>query len=221
MSIFITGTNTDVGKTFFCSLLMAKYAEEFGLKYLKPIQTGTDSDRVKIMNLTGLNESYFLKNYYTFQIPASPHLASELENTVVDTDELSRHLFSIKDAKILVEGAGGVYVPLTRYYFTADLVEQAKLPVVLVASTELGTINHTLLSIEALKKRDIKLLGVYFVGPENPLRSDNIRTIIEAAEVGLLGTFLMPERKLSRKEFLDKVAKEFDPDRILVDILFP
>ncbi|TGK02316.1 dethiobiotin synthase [Leptospira selangorensis] len=221
MSIFVTGTGTDIGKTFFCSLVMAKYAEELGLKYLKPIQTGTDSDRVKIMNLTGLNESYFLKNYYTFELPASPHLASEMENTAVDTDELSRHLFSIKDAKILVEGAGGVYVPLNRYYFTVDLVEQAKIPLVLVASTELGTINHTLLSIEALRKREIKVLGVYFIGPENPLRSDNIRTIIEAAEIGLLGTFLLPERKLSRKEFLDKVVNEFDPDRILPDLLFP
>ncbi|TGJ99245.1 dethiobiotin synthase [Leptospira semungkisensis] len=221
MSVFVSGTGTDVGKTLFCSLVMAKYAKSLGLKYFKPIQTGSDSDRVKVMNLTGLNESHFLKNYYTFELPASPHLASEMENTQVDTDELSRHLFSIKGEKILVEGAGGVYVPLNRYFFTMDLVEQSKLPLVLVASTELGTVNHTLLSIEAIRRRDIRLLGVYFIGPENPLRSDNIRTIIEAAEIGLLGTFLLEERKLSRQEFLDKVVEEFDPDRILPDILFP
>ncbi|TGK04097.1 dethiobiotin synthase [Leptospira langatensis] len=221
MSVFVSGTGTDVGKTLFCSLVMAKYAKSLGLKYFKPIQTGSDSDRVKVMNLTGLNESHFLKNYYTFELPASPHLASEMENLTVDTGELSRHLFSIKGEKILVEGAGGVYVPLNRYFFTMDLVEQSKLPLVLVASTELGTINHTLLSIEAIRKRDIRLLGVYFIGPENPLRSDNIRTIIEAAEIGLLGTFLLEERKLSRQEFLDKVVEEFDPDRILPDILFP
>ncbi len=200
---------------------MAKYAKSLGLKYFKPVQTGADSDRVKIMNLTGLNENYFLKNYYTFELPASPHLASEMENTIIDTDELSRHLFSIRGEKIIVEGAGGVYVPFNRYVFTIDLVAQSKLPLVLVASTDLGTINHTLLTIHALKKFEIPILGVYFVGPENPLRSDNIRTIIEAAEIGLLGTFLLDKRKLSRQEFLDKVADEFDPDRILPDILFP
>lgn len=200
---------------------MAKYAKTLGLKYFKPVQTGSDSDRVKIMNLTGLNESYFLKNYYTFELPASPHLASEMENVVIDTDELSRHLFSIKGEKILIEGAGGVYAPLSRYFFSIDLAAQSKLPVVLVASTELGTINHTLLSIQAMKRQDVPVLGVYFIGPENPLRSDNIRTIIEAAEIGLLGTFLIEERILPRQEFLDKVAEEFDPDRILPDILFP
>lgn len=201
--------------------MMAKYAKTLGLKYFKPVQTGSDSDRVKIMNLTGLNESYFLKNYYTFELPASPHLASEMENVVIDTDELSRHLFSIKGEKILIEGAGGVYAPLSRYFFSIDLAAQSKLPVVLVASTELGTINHTLLSIQAMKRQDVPVLGVYFIGPENPLRSDNIRTIIEAAEIGLLGTFLIEERILPRQEFLDKVAEEFDPDRILPDILFP
>ncbi|PJZ65050.1 dethiobiotin synthase [Leptospira wolffii] len=221
MSVFITGTGTDVGKTLFCSLMMAKYAKTLGLKYFKPVQTGSDSDRVKIMNLTGLNESYFLKNYYTFELPASPHLASEMENVVIDTDELSRHLFSIRGEKILIEGAGGVYAPLSRYFFSIDLAAQSKLPVVLVASTELGTINHTLLSIQAMKRQDVPVLGVYFIGPENPLRSDNIRTIIEAAEIGLLGTFLIEERTLPRQEFLDKVAEEFDPDRILPDILFP
>lgn len=200
---------------------MAKYAKTLGLKYFKPVQTGSDSDRVKIMNLTGLNESYFLKNYYTFELPASPHLASEMENVVIDTDELSRHLFSIRGEKILIEGAGGVYAPLSRYFFSIDLAAQSKLPVVLVASTELGTINHTLLSIQAMKRQDVPVLGVYFIGPENPLRSDNIRTIIEAAEIGLLGTFLIEERILPRQEFLDKVAEEFDPDRILPDILFP
>lgn len=200
---------------------MAKYAKTLGLKYFKPVQTGSDSDRVKIMNLTGLNESYFLKNYYTFELPASPHLASEMENVVIDTDELSRHLFSIRGEKILIEGAGGVYAPLSRYFFSIDLAAQSKLPVVLVASTELGTINHTLLSIQAMKRQDVPVLGVYFIGPENPLRSDNIRTIIEAAEIGLLGTFLIEERTLPRQEFLDKVAEEFDPDRILPDILFP
>lgn len=221
MSVFITGTGTDVGKTLFCSLVMAKYAAELGLKYFKPVQTGTDSDRVRIMNLTGLNESFFLKNYYTFELGASPHLAAEMEGVSIDTDELSMHLFSIRGEKILVEGAGGVYAPLSRYFFPIDLASQSKLPIVLVASTELGTINHTLLSIEAIRKKEVPLLGVYFVGPENPLRSDNIRTIIEATEVGLLGTFLLSERTFSRKEFLDKVGSEFDPDRILPDILFP
>ncbi|TGK13840.1 dethiobiotin synthase [Leptospira fletcheri] len=221
MAVFVTATGTDVGKTLFCSLFLAKYAETLGVKYFKPIQTGEDSERVKIMNLTGLNEKYFLKNYYTFEIPASPHLSSELANVQVETEELSRHLFSIRSEKILIEGAGGLYVPLKRYYYNIDLISQSQLPVVLVASTGLGTINHTLLSIEAMKRSSIKCHGVFFIGPENPLRSDNIRTVIEASEIGLLGTFLLPDRRLARQEFLDRVEKEFDPKGILPEILFP
>lgn len=221
MAVFVTATGTDVGKTLFCSLFLAKYAETLGVKYFKPIQTGEDSERVKIMNLTGLNEKFFLKNYYTFEIPASPHLSSELANVQVETEELSRHLFSIRSEKILIEGAGGLYVPLKRYYYNIDLIAQSQLPVVLVASTGLGTINHTLLSIEAMKRASIKCHGVFFIGPENPLRSDNIRTVIEASEIGLLGTFLLPDRRLARQEFLHRVEQEFDPKGILPEILFP
>ncbi|PJZ68589.1 dethiobiotin synthase [Leptospira perolatii] len=221
MAIFVTGTGTDVGKTFFCALFMAKYAAKMGIKYFKPIQTGEDSDRVHVMNLTGLNEKYFLKNYYTFDVPASPLLASTLAGVEIDTEELTRHLYSIRSEKILVEAAGGLYVPLKKSYYNLELISQSEIPTVLVASTKLGTINHTLLSFEALKKASIQCLGVYFIGPENPLRSDSIQTVLDATGMNLLGTFLLPEYRLSRQEFLEKVAGEFDLKEILPKLLSP
>ncbi|EMF98874.1 AAA domain protein [Leptospira borgpetersenii str. 200701203] len=99
MAVFIGATGTDIGKTLFSSLILGKYGKSLGLKYFKPVQTGNDSDRVTLMNLTGLHESYFLKNYYSLSFAGSPHYASELEGVEIDSDELSRHLYSIRDEK--------------------------------------------------------------------------------------------------------------------------
>ncbi|XDD51813.1 dethiobiotin synthase [Leptospira sp. WS92.C1] len=219
MAIFISATGTDVGKSFFSALLMAKYASSLGLKYLKPIQTGNDNDRVAVMNLSGLQEAFFLKNYYSFSFAGSPHYSSELDEVEIDTDELARHLYSIRDEKIVVEGAGGILVPLTRKFLTIDLIRQSEIPLVLVAPITLGSINQTLLSIEAIQNRNVDLKGVYFIGLPDKTTDDNIRTILEWSGVKFLGSFFLSSKEImSRERFQYECFQRFDPDLILKEL---
>ncbi|ABJ76393.1 dethiobiotin synthase [Leptospira borgpetersenii] len=216
MAVFIGATGTDIGKTLFSSLILGKYGKSLGLKYFKPVQTGNDSDRVTLMNLTGLHESYFLKNYYSLSFAGSPHYASELEGVEIDSDELSRHLYSIRDEKIIVEGAGGLLVPLTRKILTLELVRQSEIPLILVAPVSLGAINQTLLAIEAVQNRKIDLKGIYFIGIPDKTTEDNIRTITEWSGVTLLGNFFLNSKeKMSRERFQIECLSRFDQCEVI------
>ncbi|AOP34004.1 ATP-dependent dethiobiotin synthetase BioD [Leptospira tipperaryensis] len=220
MSVFISATGTDVGKSFLSSMILAKYGVSLGLKYFKPIQTGDDSDRAAVMNLAGLHESRFLKNYYSFQFAGSPHYASELEGVEIDTDELARHLFSIRDENIIVEGAGGLLVPLTRKTLTIELIRQSEIPLILAAPVSLGSINHTLLSVEAIQNRKINFKGIYFIGTPDKTTEDNIETILEWTGARLLGCFFFNSKeKMSREQFQRECKLRFDPDFILMDAI--
>ncbi|MFE1939409.1 dethiobiotin synthase [Leptospira kirschneri] len=220
MAVFIGGTGTDVGKTFFSSLILGKYGESLGLKYFKSVQTGDDSDRVTLMRLTGLHESYVLKNYYSLAFAGSPHYSSELEGTEIDTDELSRHLYSIRDEKIIVEGAGGLLVPLNRRMLTLEVIRQAEIPLILVAPTSLGAINQTLLSIEAIQNRNIDLKGIYFLGVPDKTTEDNIRTITEWSGVISLGSFFLnSNERISCECFQNECIPRFDLDESIKNIL--
>lgn len=162
MRFFVTGTDTDVGKTVFSAAL----AGALDATYWKPVQAGTvpqsDSDTVK--NLSGLPGGQILAEAYRLTTPCSPHRAAELDRVQIDPDELQ-----LPDADpLIVEGAGGLFVPLNREMLVIDLVATWQMPVILVARTRLGTINHSLLSIEALRSRKIPLLGIAFVGETNP-----------------------------------------------------
>jgi len=175
--MIITGTDTDVGKTIVAAMLT------LGLeaKYLKPIQCGTqpESDVETVRRLTGLGADRILDTPITLSQPLSPHLASELDGVTIDPDTLR-----LPKGRVVVEGAGGLMVPVTRQMLFIDLFAVWKRPVVLVARTGLGTLNHTLLSLEALRKRQIEILGVVFVGDENP---DNMKTIESIGAVKVLG----------------------------------
>ncbi|TGK13398.1 dethiobiotin synthase [Leptospira stimsonii] len=220
MSVFISATGTDVGKSFLSSLILAKYGEELGLKYFKPIQTGEESDRASVMDLSGLDESRFLKNYYAFAFAGSPHYAAELEGTEIDTDELARHLFSIREEKLIVEGAGGLLVPLTRKTLTIDVVRQSEIPLILAAPVSLGAINQTLLSLEAIQKRNLAFKGIFFIGTPDKTTEDNIRTILEWSGVPMLGFFFFhTKERLSREEFRKECFLRFDPDSILKEAI--
>ncbi|MDV6235016.1 dethiobiotin synthase [Leptospira ellisii] len=219
MAVFISATGTDVGKSFFSALLMAKYGTSHGLKYFKPIQTGSDDDRAAVQSLTGLPENSFLKNYYSFSFAGSPHYASELDETPVDTEELVRHLYSIREEKIVIEGAGGLLVPLTRRFLTIDLVQRSEIPLVFVAPVSLGAINHSLLSLEAIQIRKIDLKGVYFLGTPDDTTEDNIRTILEWSGAKFLGSFFFDSKeRVSREKFRTECVSRFDPDWILKDL---
>jgi len=181
--LIIAGTGTDVGKTVFSSLVMARYGRELSLKYLKPIQTGVDSDTATVTQVSGLDESFFLREIYQFKLAASPHYAAESEGKVINFSEFASALKKFSDDRVLIELAGGLMVPINRYQTNLNLIRALEYPVVLIASTALGTINHTLLSLAALGK----CAGVFFVGPNNDLFVDNAHTIHEMTGVKILG----------------------------------
>ncbi len=177
--IVIAGTGTDIGKTVFSAALTGALDGY----YWKPVQSGlaggTDSDTVN--RLTHIPHSRIIPEKYRLHTPASPHLAAEIDDVEIDTKKLSP--FGLP-TPLVVETAGGLMVPLTRRLLQIDLLAQWRLPVILCASTELGTINHSLLSIEALKRRAIPIIGVAFIGDEN---ADSERTIASFGAVRRLG----------------------------------
>jgi len=165
MRIFVTGTDTDVGKTLVCAWLCLHSDYD----YFKPIQSGSvdGTDTQTIRNLSGAivhPEAVLLKE------PLSPHRAAELENRVIDIDEIT-----LPDTdNLIIEGAGGLMVPINKEVLVIDLIKKLEAPVLLVARSGLGTINHTLLSIEALRARGISLLGVIMSGAINPANREAI-----------------------------------------------
>jgi dethiobiotin synthetase len=178
-TLIVTGTDTDVGKTVFAAAL----AGALGGLYWKPVQSGLadgcDADAVH--RLSGLARERILPEAYRLTEPLSPHRAAELDDVVIDPDRLAlpRHR-----RPLVVEGAGGVLVPVTRSLLYADLFARWGAPVILVARTALGTINHSLLSIEALCARNIPILGVAFSGDAN---EDSEATIAAIGGVRRLG----------------------------------
>jgi dethiobiotin synthetase len=181
-TIIVAGTDTDVGKTVFAAGLVAALD---GL-YWKPIQAGLEdeTDAQIVQRLSGLPAGRVLPEIYRLTTAASPHLAAERDGIDIDVEALANAPLRGQSRSVIVEAAGGLLVPLTRSYLQIELFARWDAPVVLVASTRLGTINHTLLSVEALRRRQIPLLGVAFVGDEN---ADSERTITEMGGVRHLG----------------------------------
>ena len=175
----ITGTDTDVGKTVFAAMLTLALEAH----YWKPIQAGVseDIDTRTVQNLTGLPRERFFPENYILTEPVSPHRAAELDNIEIDIANLNPPEF---DGPLLIEGAGGLMVPLTRRNLQINLFKRWGLPVILCARTQLGTINHTLLSLEALWARNIPVHGIAFIGPDMP---DTIEIIREQSGVKILG----------------------------------
>lgn len=175
----VTGTDTGVGKTVFAAAL----AHALDASYYKPIQAGIGdvTDRDRVAELSGLPAGRLVDEAYRLAMPASPHLAAEAENRQIDTDRL-RHL--PEASPLVVEGAGGVLVPVTRTILQIDLFRAWELPVIVCARTTLGTINHTLLTLEALASRAIRVHGVAFIGEPCP---DVELTIAQFSGVRRLG----------------------------------
>src|SRR5882724_11217983 len=169
--IIVAGTDTGIGKTVFSAAL----AGHLGAIYWKPIQAGLseETDSQAVLRLSGLSEARILPELYRLKTPASPHLAAEIDGIAIDPQAL---VLPNTDGPLVVEAAGGLLVPLTRKITYIDVMAKWRAPVVLCARTTLGTINHTLLSIEALRARNIPLLGVAFIGDEN---ADSERIIVD------------------------------------------
>lgn len=191
----IGGTDTDVGKTVFAAALVGALD---GI-YWKPIQAGLDGggDSELVRRLSGLPDDRILPELYRLQTPASPHRAAELDGVEIDTERLvsSRPAGSDAGHRLIIEPAGGLLVPLTREVLQIDVIARWQFPLVLVARTALGTINHSLLSIEAMRWRGISILGIAFCGDPN---EDSERTICEIGRV----------RRLGRLPWLDPLSGE-------------
>ncbi|MBW6530175.1 dethiobiotin synthase [Sphingomonas citri] len=183
--IAVTGTDTDVGKTVFAAALTVA----LGASYWKPVQAGLDdgSDAASVEAL-GVPRARIVPEAYRLTTPCSPHRAAELDEVAIDP---ARLVLPPLDGDLVVEGAGGALVPLTRDWLFADQIARWGCPAVLVARTALGTINHSLLSIEALRARGVPLLGVAFVGEA---QEDSEATIAAIGRVRRLGRLPLLER---------------------------
>jgi len=217
--IFVTGTDTNVGKTVVSAALLARYRAEAPLRYWKPIQTGIrgaesgirgDDDTAEVMRLTRANDAELLNEGVRLSDPVSPHLAAQRAGTRITVQSLLEIVHRIERAdsaqskpdpprlrsgqagsripdprsrpRWIIEGAGGVLVPLNERETMADLIGALDVPVLIAARSTLGTINHTLMTIEVLRRRMLRVVGVVMVGEPN----DENRLAIEkygAAEV--------------------------------------
>ena len=194
MRFVVSGTDTDVGKTVFCAGLAAM----LGARYWKPVQAGFPTDS---QTVAALAEVEILPEAYRLRLAASPHQAAADEDITIDPDRLVP-----PEGPVVIEGAGGLMVPLTRQTLFIDVFARWKIPVILCARTRLGTINHTLLSIAAIKARSIPLHGVAFIGEAN---AESERIITEMGQVKRLGRLPVIE-PMSAARLAGQFAKSFN-----------
>jgi dethiobiotin synthetase len=179
--LVIVGTDTDVGKTVVSALVVQGLAAT----YWKPVQSGLEEggDSGRVQQLLNLPPERLLPEAYRFQAPVSPHWAAEREGMQVDRQTLELPTLEQVPGPLVVETAGGLLVPLRRDWLQIEQIAHWRLPVLLVARSGLGTLNHTLLSLEALERRSIPVLGLVLNGP---LHADNPRTLSELGGVPVL-----------------------------------
>lgn len=188
--IFVTGIDTGIGKTVAAAVL----TEALEADYWKPVQVGDldDSDSMKVQSLLSNEKSKVLPEGVRLKRPMSPHAAAELEQRTLSPD-----CFDIPESNnptMIIEGAGGLMVPLSADFLILDLIRQLKAEVVLVSKNYLGSINHTLLTAEMLRLREIPVLGIIFNGEEV---SSSEQVILEITGLRMLG-------RINREEQLDK-----------------
>ncbi len=177
----ICGTDTDIGKTLISSF----FVRGLNSFYWKPIQSGIDqeTDSQAVARLTKVGNKKIIKEAYIFREPVSPHWAAEIDKKVINFQRLK--LPNI-DGPLIIETAGGLMVPITRNFLQIDQIKKWDIPVILVCKSGLGTLNHTLLSIEALKKRNIKILGLVINGEKH---LDNPQTLTEFSSLPIIAEF--------------------------------
>ena len=206
--LVVAGTDTGIGKTTFAAALVGA----LDAIYWKPIQAGDldETDTNVVLRLSGLAPRRMLPEAYRLKTPASPHLAAEIDGVKIDPAALA---LPDTDRRLIVEGAGGLMVPLTREITYIDIIARWNIPVVLCTRTTLGTINHSLLSIEALRCRSIPLLGVAFIGDEN---IESERIIVDMGRTKRLGRLprLAP---LTRHALQDAFIRHFNVADFLKD----
>jgi dethiobiotin synthetase len=199
MKLFITGISTDVGKTIASAIIV----EALEADYWKPIQAGdlhhSDTDKVKsqISNL----KSVFFDNSYALNTPASPHLAAQIDGIIIDLKKIIEpNSDSYLDKNhLVIEGAGGLFVPLNDTDCVIDLIKP-DYKVIIVSRHYLGSINHTLLTIEALQSRNLNIAGIIFSGDENKSTEE---IILKKTKINFIG-------RINQEPYFDKnVIREY------------
>ena len=217
-TLFVTGTDTSVGKTFFCARFLEFLKDrKIQAGYQKWVATGSESgvpeDLVLCLEAAGISadpELIVKQVPYSFSFPASPHLAAEMENRDVEAEVILQNYRNLaaRYELLIVEGVGGLMVPLNRDLLLVDLLARFQIKTLVMARSGLGTLNHTLLTLEALRKREIPVLGVIFSdlekGEDERLVQDNLRTV---AEIGLVRVF----GRLKRFQDTEKARVSFIP----------
>jgi len=200
---FIAGTDTNVGKTVVSAMLCAA----LDAVYWKPIQTGTrdGSDRATVSKLAGIGRERAIPETYRFAPPVSPHLAAQKAGARIDLWKITAPDLATNE-DLIVEGAGGVLVPINGSELMTHLMVHLSLPVLLVARTTLGTINHTLLSIAALRTANLDVRGVIMSGKPN---KENRQAIEHYGGVNVIGT-LPHLARLKRSTLLRAFRAYFD-----------
>jgi dethiobiotin synthetase len=181
MRLVICGTDTDVGKTVVSALVV----QGLGARYWKPVQSGLEGggDSGRVRALLDLDGERLLPEAYRLEAPVSPHWAAERMGLTIEPERLALPDSRDWPGPLVVETAGGVLVPLRRDWLQIDQLAVWGLPVLLVARSGLGTLNHTLLSLEALRRRGLEVLGLVLNGPPHP---DNPRTLEQMGGVPVL-----------------------------------
>ena len=189
--LFITGIDTGIGKTYITGLIARSLLKNNRTVIThKLVQTGCEGvseDIITHRKIMGIElteeDKLFTTCNHVFKYPASPHLSAELENSSIDINKIieSTDKLSLKYENVLIEGVGGIFVPLSRNYLTIDLVKDQDYATVLVTSSRLGSINHTLLSIEAIISRNIELKSIVYLRSkdEDPIIGDNTLEVIK------------------------------------------
>ncbi len=200
---FVTGTDTGIGKTLVSALLCAA----LDALYWKPIQTGSSegTDRRTVMRIAQLPRERTRPETYCFVPPVSPHLAARRAGVRIKLNNIRMPALPKSEA-LVAEGAGGALVPINEKQLMTDLMRHLKLPVVVVARTALGTINHTLLTLAALRAARLKIRGVVLCGKPN---ADNRKAIEHYGEIEVVGAVPVL-KKIDRRALVQVFNKHFD-----------
>ncbi len=199
----IVGTDTGVGKTCFAAALVGA----LGAFYWKPVQSGLEeeTDSETVLRLSGVAPDHILAEAWRLKLPASPHISARAEGVCIDPDRLTPPQVQ---GPLIIETAGGVMVPLTDEVLTIDVLARWRLPVILVARTALGAINHSLLTIEALRRRDIPIHGVAFMGDEEKAPQETILRMGAVRGLGRLPRLDPLTQETLRRAFDDSFSRQ-------------
>lgn len=201
-NIIVAGSDTDVGKTVVAAILTTLFEGD----YWKPVQCGNeeDSDTATMKKLLNTTKHKIWEPTYSFKAPVSPHHAARLENTVIDLDAI---IPPHTQRPLIIEGVGGIFVPLTLKALTYDLFKMWNCQWVLVSNHYVGSINHTLLTIEALKRQNTPLMGLIFNGKPNP---DSEAAILEFSQLPCLAR-IVPETTINQTT-IQRYAQQWKPN---------